>query len=538
MKNDKKILAIYARHDANLTIVNENKIEIYLEFEKLTNKRYFSFEQDESNFNSQFTDLALPYFEPNEISKVVYNWLEQEQIKTLKGILPNAKKWVNVHHHISHAWSPYMFTEPKEKDIIVSIDGGGDLEDYFKIYSYNGGKINEMLEVKVNLGKPYRVLGLLSPELYDDRDKGYRMDLPLSGKKMSLLTLGEVIEQYKEPLREFYFDFMLNYDEKNDSVEKNFRLLLDRIGFKNENFLPKEEARNVLATSQYVFEETIKKYVYPFLEEGKYNRLIMVGGCALNVTMNSKIHSDFGIDMFVPPCPNDCGISLGAAKFHNPKLEKFEAPFTDVYLNGQNSLSKFRSEAYSKKITIHEMAKLLAEGMIIGTLIGPIEIGPRALGNRSYLANPLIKGMKDKLNSKQIKNREFWRPVAPIVTMEKLSEYFDTNLPSPYMSFAPKVKSLYKKGFEEITHLDGSSRIQTITKDDGWIYNLLKSVGEYTGREILMNTSFNLRGDPLINNYEDSFKIFKNSNLDAIVISKDNPKRDSMLEIFSKKEIY
>lgn len=362
------------------------------------------------------------------------------------------------------------------------------------------------------------------------------MDLPLSGKKMSLLALGQVKDVFKKAIREFYYDFMLYYNENTDSVSKNFRLLLDKIGFKGKNFLDKNTARDVLATSQNIFEETIQRYVYPFIEEKRYNRVIMVGGCALNITMNSKIESDFDIRVFTPPCPNDCGISLGATKLYNPKLSMLKSPFTNIKPIGEKALHKLRKDFYHKIISIDELAELLKKGLIVGTMIGPLEIGPRALGNRSYLASPLIHGMKNKINSPTIKNREFWRPVAAVITIDKLSEYFDTNNPSPYMTFAPKTRRNYLSLFREVTHVDGSSRVQTVTGEDGWIYHLLKSFGKLTGIEMLMNTSFNKKGHPLINDYKEAYRIFKESGLDAIVIDESTTIKESKLELFLKKE--
>jgi carbamoyltransferase len=526
-------LSFFARHDANMTLYSGNDLERYIEFEKFAKKRYFSFSTDKRMFQEQMEDLALPHVNPNHVSRVVSNWLTNNQYEILKNFFPRAKEWKSVHHHISHAHSVFMFTEPREGDLILSIDGGGDLDDYFKVFTYQNSQVRELFEVKVNLGKPYRLLGLLSPELYRDRTKGYRMDLPLAGKKMSLLSLGKIVDEFKDPLREFYYQFMQDYDEENDSAEINFRKLLDKIGFEKKRFLDRDTARNILATSQFVFEETIKNNVYPLLDTGHFERVIVVGGCGLNVTMNSKINSDYGIEVFVPPCPNDCGISLGAAKIDNPNL-RMTSPFTNANVLNYEYLSKFRQEYPIRFLSIDELAAVLSKGAIIGTMIGDLEIGPRALGNRSYLANPFIKGMKNRINSRRIKNREIWRPVAPIVAIEDLSRYFETDNPSPYMSFAPKIRKSYLEEFSEIIHVDGSSRVQTVSAIDGWIYRLIRSFEKITGKGILMNTSFNLKGEPLVQDYKDAFQIFKQSELDAIAIHKENLQKEDKIEVFFK----
>jgi predicted NodU family carbamoyl transferase len=161
------------------------------------------------------------------------------------------------------------------------------------------------------------------------------------------------------------------------------------------------------------------------------------------------------------------------------------------------------------------VAQLLAKGNVLGTIRGKLEIGPRALGNRSYLSSPIMEGMKDRINL--MKGREFWRPVAPIVLAEDYEKYFITKQLSPYMSFAPKVKDKYAIILNEIIHLDGTARVQTVSSSDGWIYQLLQEFKKITGFGILMNTSFNKKGEPLINDEKDALSILESTNLDGIV---------------------
>lgn len=174
-------IALHTRHDSNVTLFKEDRVEKYLELEKITGERYFSFSTDKEIFKRQFKKWVVPYVDPAEISDVVYSWVTEDQLCVLKDIFVNTVKWKQVSHHISHVWSAYMFTDPKEGDLIVSIDGGGDLDDYFKIYLLKGQEAIELEDIKINLGKAYRILGLLSPELYQDQVKGYKMDRALSG---------------------------------------------------------------------------------------------------------------------------------------------------------------------------------------------------------------------------------------------------------------------------------------------------------------------------------------------------------------------
>jgi len=507
------ILSLYPRHDANLTVTHGNTIIKYLEFEKIAKKRHFAFSESKDGFLKQFRELALPYLDSNSVSEIIINWANIEQLNALKVIFPHVGKWTFVNHHISHVWSAYAFTNPEEFDLIISYDGGGDLDDYFKIFEYRTGKINLILDLKVNLGKPYRLIGLLSEELYKERTEVYPMDRDLAGKIMALQALGTVRKEFINPIHDFYSDFMLS-DEK-----LAFRNLLDKIGFEDKDFLPLKEARDIMSTAQFVFEKIYEQYVYPFLETGRYKRLIVVGGCALNVTTNSKTHTKFKIPIFIPPCPNDSGISIGIQKMMYPSLSLLDKPYADLPVLNKGILAQPIEKLTSRKISIKGLAELIASGKIIGTIVEPIEIGPRALGNRSYLANPLINGMKNRMNT--IKGREFWRPVAPIITIDCLGKYFKTTQNSPYMTFAPIVQDEYKQKLNEVLHYDSTARIQTVTKKDGWIYELVKEVGKITGYELIMNTSFNKKGAPLINDIKDALELLLTTDLDGVLIEND-----------------
>jgi len=507
------IFSIYPRHDANIAIGRGNKILKFIELEKVSNERYFSFERhDKKIFTDQFKELAYSYLKGYDITTVLSNWLNEIQLGVLREFFPKAKQWISYPHHSVHAWSAYVFIKPQEMDLIVSYDGGGELSDYFRIFTYRNEDIHLLSDIRINLGKPYRLLGLLSPELCQDTRQDFtkKPSFSLSGKIMALAALSKINNSYLKPVEKFYNDFHFY------GVQENFRELLEGLKFKDRTLLPKNKARDLLATSQYVFEQKFKRHVYPYLKEKRYKRLIIVGGCGLNVTMNSIIEREFRIPIFVPPCPNDCGLSLGLQKMYNHRLEIIKKPMVNLPIKNYQALQAFRKNFVHKKALIKDLAKMLSQGEIIAVIRGPLEIGPRALGNRSLLANPLIKGMKDRLNL--IKGREFWRPVAPIVSWEKSKIYFDILNPSPYMSFAPKVRAKYRKLLNEIIHYDDSARLQTVNRNDGWIYNLIKQLGKLTNFEILMNTSFNKKGRPLVNDYQEALDIFTSSGIDGIVI--------------------
>jgi carbamoyltransferase len=164
------------------------------------------------------------------------------------------------------------------------------------------------------------------------------------------------------------------------------------------------------------------------------------------------------------------------------------------------------------------VAKDINEGKIIGVVQGCSEHGPRALGHRSIICNPSIPEMKDILNHK-VKHREWYRPFAPVVRLEDVSKYFEWDKESRWMSFCPLVKEEWREKLPAITHVDGTARVQTVTKEQNeWLYNLLTEFNELTGIGVLLNTSFNVNGKPILSTYKDAFEIYNKTELDCLLL--------------------
>lgn len=169
-----------------------------------------------------------------------------------------------------------------------------------------------------------------------------------------------------------------------------------------------------------------------------------------------------------------------------------------------------------------EQSKLigdLARGKIVGVVRGNSEHGPRALGNRSILCNPAFPSMKDILNAK-VKNREWYRPFAPVCRLEDASKYFDMNWETRWMSFCPTVKPEWRDKLVSITHVDGTARVQTVTREQNpWLYDLLTEFEKKTGIGVLLNTSFNVNGKPILSRYSDALLVYDKTELDCLVLS-------------------
>jgi carbamoyltransferase len=289
--------------------------------------------------------------------------------------------------------------------------------------------------------------------------------------------------------------------------------------------IPTEDHINLASSVQIAFEEALKhilkpaKKNYPNIEQ-----LVITGGCALNVTANGKLllNKEYR-EISIPPAPHDAGCSIGAALFFvkdNYDIESVRTPYLgrefsqkEIYL-AILKLCKITPKKLSQSRIIEETAKLLASGNLVAWFQGKSEFGPRALGARSFLADPRQDSIRDVINDK-IKKRELFRPFAPSTTEEDANKIFDIDQKSSYMNIVAKVKN---KKIPAVTHVDGTARVHTISKKNNPIYHaLVKKFGEITGVPVLLNTSFNIQ-EPIVYSPDDAIKTFIDSNVDALVI--------------------
>jgi carbamoyltransferase len=509
----KYTVSIHTKHDANMTISVGNNIVEYIEFEKVVGKRYFSFSKNE-NFETEFQTFIFPFLKEikEDIAKINFCWLSNFQKEVFKKIFPNSKV-EEKKHHVSHAYSLYAFTKPVSKDLIISFDGGGDEEDCFKMFHWKNQSLDLLKEVKLNLGTPYRVLGLYSSEIKSNPIFEYETNLHLPGKIMGLAPMGSIESNYIDAIMRFYEMFR----KEKTTIYDKLKSLLETLNISYDSNLKIENqiARNILRTSQKVFEDLFFENVTEIFNN-QYHRILLVGGCSLNIKLNTEVFKRTQKEVFISPVSGDCGVSLGAT-LSDWNLKNYQ-PFNNAFIGLKYSgdIGQYLGKYKAKKISIKDLAEELAKGKIIATLVDRVEAGARSLGHRSLLASPLQMRMKDKLN--KIKEREFFRPVAPIVTDKMQNVYFEKVPISKYMSFSPKIESEFKDSLIEIVHYDGTSRIQTATKEDGFIYDLLNDFGKITGTECLINTSFNVKGKPIVNNLNDAFELLESTDIDGLFI--------------------
>jgi len=305
--------------------------------------------------------------------------------------------------------------------------------------------------------------------------------------------------------------------------------------FKHNQQNPIEQAADLAFTGQYFFAELMTELLQHLQQVTGCKNLSLAGGCALNSAFNGQIKSRTHFEqIYIPSAPADDGTALGAAwlalhvdqpdlKINDPK-NKFLSPYLGSRVS---NASVTRLIQYNHSLDIRHLpkticettAELLAKGQLIGWIQGKAEYGPRALGNRSILADPRQASTKDKINQ-HIKFRENFRPFAPSVLHEHAAEYFEHYHESPYMDKTLRIHSSMRKRIAAVCHVDGTGRLQTVKQV--WnprFYALINYFYKQTQMPMLLNTSFNVMGKPLVHSLEDALSVLLTTGLDALVVN-------------------
>jgi carbamoyltransferase len=509
-----KLLSIYGSHDAAATFIdNEGKLRI-LEYERFVKIRYAMFSSKYDSWgpgtNDDYRKKFIEYIKTQlkeEPDTIVYNELNEYDLQLIQQYFPNAT-FKLLGHHISHA-SGAFYQSGFDEAIIVAIDGGGYNCGTISSTCVFYGKKNNITELYsswIDYGNTYSSIGSVMKDISPDYST---TSLTYAGKVMGICAYGDVVQEWIQPMKNFY-----NHG--------NLQTLGNEIGMELYNqchSIVGKNAYDLAATSQYVFEEILFNFILKYLNELKCN-LVFCGGCALNVLFNQKLKeymSTTDYDLYVPPNPNDCGLSIGQY------LLEVGEKINPIVYGGFDILDREEIFEYMKiynfqKLNVNKIVDLIKDGKIGGIIQGYSEVGPRALGNRSIICDPSIKDMKDIINSK-VKFREWFRPFAPVCREEDKDLYFENAFPSEYMSFAPKVKEKFRTKLPSITHADGTARLQTVTKKQHQLfYDILTELNLRNEIAVIMNTSFNIKGKPILTKVEDAFYVLENTELDFIIV--------------------
>jgi predicted NodU family carbamoyl transferase len=336
---------------------------------------------------------------------------------------------------------------------------------------------------------------------------------------MGLASYGTVKEEWLPAFIDFYksnlngLDFQNYVDELGEKIGVKFDI--------NER-IEGQIAWDIAATTQRAFEDCFLEIALPYMNQYSNIPIGITGGCGLNILLNTRLVNEFNREVFVGPDPNDCGIALGMMLNQLKPKKPFDSTYSGTTLMDLDNLLYYTQNT-DLRFTPHilnqnTLVKDLIEGKIIGIARDRSEHGPRALGNRSIICNPSLPEMKDILNAK-VKHREWYRPFAPVVRLEDVNKYFEWDKESRWMSFCPKVREEWREKLTSITHVDGTARVQTVTrKQNKWLYDLLTKFEKKTGVGVLLNTSFNVDGKPILSTVKDAFTILEKTELDCLII--------------------
>lgn len=295
--------------------------------------------------------------------------------------------------------------------------------------------------------------------------------------------------------------------------------------------------KHIAAAVQLIYEEAFFKILNQAYNETKRDNLVLAGACSLNSVANGKILGNTPFKkIWIQPAAGDSGAAIGAASYiYNSILgKKRRHAMNDAYLGPKSSAKSIKEFLDSNNISytvfvseknlISKTARLIHDNKVVGWFQGRMEFGPRALGARSILANPLNPKAKSTLNSR-VKHREKFRPFAPAVCEDDAVKYFICDkpvpVPSDFMLMVYPVRKEWQEAIQSVTHIDGSGRLQTVRRQcNRLFYELIKEFGRLSGMPMLINTSFNIRGEPIVCTVHDAYKCMMGTGIDALVIGK------------------
>lgn len=448
------------------------------------------------------------------------------------GIGSERVKFEPVEHHIAHASSAYHLSGFKEKTAIIGIDGKGEYATTFFGYGENGKihKIKEFYDPD-SLGGLYGALTeFLGFEMLDGEFKVMGMAPYGDPKRFDFSRLIECTgEDFKVNTRLVNCLGVRRY--KKDGKGYYFsQKLLDWLGPMRDGDEIDDPYIDYAASIQDLLEKTALSLIEYYLGDiiRETGKVCFAGGVALNVKLNQRIIALPGVkELFVQPAASDAGTAIGAASYASEMAGVSVEKMEHVYLGPSYTTEQCveACEQYEKKVNWKKLdnvtgqtAKILDDGNPVAWFQGRMEFGPRALGNRSILGSPDHSGVADRINA-QIKYRERWRPFCPSMLDKVAADILQTEHPSPYMTFTFDVAENWKSRIPEVVHEDGTARAQIVSKSTNFrYYSLIEELEKLNGNAVVLNTSLNRRGEPMVCSPEDALNMFYGSDLEYLVM--------------------
>jgi carbamoyltransferase len=504
-------LGFFASHNAAAAISYKNKVLEVVELERFINLKNAAFQYwgRHENLRELVTELHRYFqvkYNVDRYDNVIYNSVGDELYKIFPG-----NNYEHLLHHHTHAYSG-LYQSPYNRALIFSFDGGSD-EGFFNVYI---GEKGRYLEKIYSGAKDYAISYMMPAHYISDikQETIFTGNLVYAGKIMCLAGFGRIDEKYIQPLVDFYHS---NTKDNIPQAQQRFINFFQSFGILNDSTrLSGQAAWDLAATNQYVFEDLFEKEAGPILNQYPDLPVILVGGCALNIINNTKLAKTRTV--FVPPNPNDCGLAVGLVASKIKPTKPIDCTYLGPEVWDRNDLARIIFERRGQFVDMDKLVDELVNGKIYGLVQGRAEQGPRALGNRSIICDPTIDGMKDTLNAR-VKGREYYRPFAPVVRLEDVNKYFEWNQESRWMGYCPEVKEEFKSVLKAITHVDGTARVQTVTREqNAFLYDLLTIMHEKKGIGVLLNTSFNVAGKPILNTYKDALWVLDHKDMDGLIL--------------------
>jgi len=522
-------------HGASVTLIKDGEHCVSISEERLSKIKY------DGNFPRKSIEYCLSAgnLEKHDIDLVIVpsmanqnfykNYINKTIEKKVKRYFPNARVQI-VSHHLCHAYSSVFSCDYNEGSFLTLDNAGSVLFDtsgnIFACENHSFGYFNKKKSLfkfypgipqTNNIGNYY---WMWAYNIYVNKiDKDIKLTDPyyretFCGKVMGLSAYGNI--------KEFKKDYRTHFEGIPQVALESF----PGRDFNYGNLSPENKAKQL----QYNFEQGMLEWMKELKKEGYIeDNLCLAGGVFLNILANSVLRkNNITENIHIPPFPDDTGLSFGAATYGVFKNKGQVTLPDNISLFGktydeeevQEAVSETQYKKYDDFDELCEVtADLLAQNKIIGWFQNRSEFGPRALGSRSILMNPQPKKNKDIVNLR-IKHREEWRPFAGIMLEEYQGEYFQEDYPNEYMLYSLVVKPYQRKNIGAITHQDGTCRIQTVnSKLHPEVTTLLQKYNEKTGCPILLNTSFNDNGQPIIETPKDAVDTFNNIDLDYLIIN-------------------
>lgn len=528
----------FRTHDASACLLKDGEIVAFAEEERfIRNKRAF----DTPPINATKYCLESANICVNDVDQIAiglsYNPNKNPDVNKFRsGILPesifgqiNNIKTTLFDHHYCHALSTY-YCSGYESAAILVIDGEGS-GMATSIFTAKKNTVKLIKNYPVNYSLGY---------LYATFSKYLGFGSFGAGKLMGLSSYGEpiyvdLIERVYTSINKIEFD--LNHDSQEQYIEIANNILnnssltppvFDIIFDSNKKRvikMPKlnQQHKDLASSIQKFIEKKINELITEAIQITKEKQICLAGGVALNCLSNSKVGARSDVEgLFIQPACEDSGVSLGAALAVTGNRTIYKGPWLGPEFN-DDSIKSILDELKINYIKVsdptEEAADLLVKGKIIGWFQGKMETGPRALGFRSILSSPVGLNTKDIVN--KIKHREKWRPFGPSVLAEKCVEIFENYSHSPFMLMSFTVKPNWREKIPAVIHIDGTSRPQAVTREyNQQYYRLIKKFYKMTGIPMVLNTSFNDAGEPIVCTPLDAIRTFYTTELDALIMGK------------------